>query len=148
MKMIKGAKLKVQVAIQGDELRISGKKRDDLQGAIALVIATFAFLMIIGALMTGERGVISPRAQRTLPKTFLGRIFLTWLYPGAGLGYIYLICLFAALVVTLSAVELYYESTMSNFFGRESVLAAGFLLLCYLTIYLGVNRLIMMSITM
>jgi len=37
VKMIKGAKLKVQVAIQGDELRISGKKRDDLQDAIALV---------------------------------------------------------------------------------------------------------------
>jgi len=37
MKVIKGAKLKVQVAIQGDELRISGKKRDDLQDAIALV---------------------------------------------------------------------------------------------------------------
>ena len=31
IKMIKGNKLKVQVAIQGDELRISGKKRDDLQ---------------------------------------------------------------------------------------------------------------------
>jgi uncharacterized protein YajQ (UPF0234 family) len=37
VKMIKGAKLKVQVAIQGDELRISGKKRDDLQDAIALI---------------------------------------------------------------------------------------------------------------
>jgi len=37
VKAIKGAKLKVQVAIQGDELRISGKKRDDLQDAIALV---------------------------------------------------------------------------------------------------------------
>ncbi len=37
MKAIKGAKLKVQVAIQGDELRVSGKKRDDLQEAIALV---------------------------------------------------------------------------------------------------------------
>ena len=34
---IKGAKLKVQTAIQGDELRVSGKKRDDLQGAIALI---------------------------------------------------------------------------------------------------------------
>lgn len=34
---IKDAKLKVQAAIQGDELRISGKKRDDLQAAIALV---------------------------------------------------------------------------------------------------------------
>ena len=31
---IKDAKLKVQAAIQGDELRISGKKRDDLQAAI------------------------------------------------------------------------------------------------------------------
>lgn len=37
VKAIKDAKLKVQAAIQGDELRISGKKRDDLQEAIALV---------------------------------------------------------------------------------------------------------------
>jgi cyclic-di-GMP-binding protein len=37
VKAIKEAKLKVQAAIQGDELRISGKKRDDLQDAIALI---------------------------------------------------------------------------------------------------------------
>jgi uncharacterized protein YajQ (UPF0234 family) len=37
MKTIKAMKVKVQVAIQGDELRISGKKRDDLQAAIALI---------------------------------------------------------------------------------------------------------------
>mgnify|MGYP002634145694 CR=1 FL=1 len=37
IKAAKGSKLKVQVAIQGDELRVSGKKRDDLQAAIALV---------------------------------------------------------------------------------------------------------------
>ncbi len=37
VKAIKGAKLKTQVAIQGDELRVSGKKRDDLQNAIALI---------------------------------------------------------------------------------------------------------------
>ena len=34
---IKGTKLKVQVAVQGDELRVSGKKIDDLQEAIAHV---------------------------------------------------------------------------------------------------------------
>jgi len=34
---IKDSKLKVQAAIQGDELRISGKKRDDLQAAIQLL---------------------------------------------------------------------------------------------------------------
>ncbi len=37
VKAIKGSKLKIQVAIQGDELRVSGKKRDDLQAAIQLV---------------------------------------------------------------------------------------------------------------
>lgn len=36
-KALKDSKLKVQAAIQGDELRVSGKKRDDLQAAIALV---------------------------------------------------------------------------------------------------------------
>ncbi len=37
VKAVKGSKLKVQVAIQGDELRVSGKKRDDLQSAIELI---------------------------------------------------------------------------------------------------------------
>lgn len=36
-KSVKDAKIKVQVAIQGDELRVSGKKRDDLQATIAHV---------------------------------------------------------------------------------------------------------------
>ena len=37
VKGLKDSKLKVQTAIQGDELRVTGKKRDDLQDAIALV---------------------------------------------------------------------------------------------------------------
>ena len=37
IKIIKESKLKVQVSIQGDELRISGKKRDDLQQTITLL---------------------------------------------------------------------------------------------------------------
>ena len=36
-KLIKQSKLKVQAAIQGDQLRITGKKRDDLQEAITLL---------------------------------------------------------------------------------------------------------------
>jgi uncharacterized protein YajQ (UPF0234 family) len=35
--MVKSGKLKVQVAIQGDELRVTGKKRDDLQQTIAAI---------------------------------------------------------------------------------------------------------------
>ncbi len=37
VKAIKDAKLKVTPAIQGDEIRVSGKKIDDLQAVIALV---------------------------------------------------------------------------------------------------------------
>jgi len=37
VRAIKDSKLKVQAAIQGDELRVTGKKRDDLQAAIQLV---------------------------------------------------------------------------------------------------------------
>jgi cyclic-di-GMP-binding protein len=37
VKMIKDKKLKVQTAIQGDKLRVTGKKRDDLQEVIAML---------------------------------------------------------------------------------------------------------------
>jgi len=37
VKDIKATKMKVQVAIQGEELRVTGKKRDDLQEVIAFL---------------------------------------------------------------------------------------------------------------
>lgn len=37
VKMVKDAKLKVQTAIQGEKLRVSGKKRDDLQKVISML---------------------------------------------------------------------------------------------------------------
>ena len=37
VKAVKGTKIRVQLAIQGDELRVSGKKRDDLQEVIAFI---------------------------------------------------------------------------------------------------------------
>jgi hypothetical protein len=39
---VKQSKLKVQAAIQGDTVRVTGAKRDDLQGAIALLRKEFA----------------------------------------------------------------------------------------------------------
>jgi uncharacterized protein YajQ (UPF0234 family) len=37
VKLVKNTKLKVQVAIEGEKLRVSGKKRDDLQTAIQVL---------------------------------------------------------------------------------------------------------------
>jgi hypothetical protein len=39
VKTIKAGKLKVQAQIQGDQVRVTGKKRDDLQETIALLRA-------------------------------------------------------------------------------------------------------------
>lgn len=37
VKLLKDSKIKVQAAIQGDKIRVTGKKRDDLQEAIAML---------------------------------------------------------------------------------------------------------------
>jgi len=37
VKLVKDTKLKVQIAIQGDQVRVSGKKRDDLQAVMKLL---------------------------------------------------------------------------------------------------------------
>ncbi|MGH8553105.1 MAG: DUF520 family protein, partial [Methylococcales bacterium] len=37
IKIIKESKVKVQASIQGDQVRVSGKKRDDLQQIISLL---------------------------------------------------------------------------------------------------------------
>ncbi len=39
VKSIKSAKLKTQASIQGDEIRVSGKKRDDLQATMSMIKA-------------------------------------------------------------------------------------------------------------
>ncbi|MCC5866349.1 MAG: YajQ family cyclic di-GMP-binding protein [Wenzhouxiangella sp.] len=40
VKQVKASKIKVQASIQGDQVRVTGKKRDDLQAAIALLKET------------------------------------------------------------------------------------------------------------
>jgi cyclic-di-GMP-binding protein len=40
VKLVKGTKLKVQAAIQGDQLRVTGKNKDDLQAVMRLLRET------------------------------------------------------------------------------------------------------------
>ncbi|MCI5066520.1 YajQ family cyclic di-GMP-binding protein, partial [bacterium] len=44
VKSVKGQKMKVQAQIQGEQLRVTGKKRDDLQGIIAHLKESFSEL--------------------------------------------------------------------------------------------------------
>jgi uncharacterized protein YajQ (UPF0234 family) len=44
VKLIKDTKLKVQASIQGDQVRVNGKKRDDLQAVIAMLKESSLYL--------------------------------------------------------------------------------------------------------
>lgn len=64
----------------------------------AMTLASF-YWYIMGALVTSERPEMSERVKRRLPSSFLGRMFLTWLNPGPGCGYMFVVANGTALVL-------------------------------------------------
>ena len=66
-----------------------------------LVLATFAgcYWYLMGAMLTAERPEMSERVKRRLPRSFLGRVFLTWLNPGPGTGYMFVVANATTIVV-------------------------------------------------
>ena len=95
---------------------------------------------IAGSIMMGERGTIPARARRSLPSSLLGRVFLTWLNPGAGPGYIFILLSFVGSAFTLAIAPwvLLQPSQRNIQFSLLIYLAA---MTCYLALYLGLVRL-------
>lgn len=109
------------------------------------VSAVFLFMHwgIAGSIMMGERGTIPVRARRTLPSTLLGRIFLTWLNPGAGPGYIFVMLSFIGSVISLVVGPwILLDPNLTNF--QIPLLVYILALTCYLALYLGTVRLVCM----
>jgi hypothetical protein len=103
---------------------------------------------IMGMFMNGESTEMSARVKRQLPQSFLGRAFFTWFNPGPATGYLFAIVNFFG-VCLLAGVALL--ANLWFFSGRtpgwapaahEMILILAFLELCYITIYLGVGRLL------
>jgi hypothetical protein len=80
------------------------------EGNVLFALSIFAGLYwaLAGAFLSGETAQLSPRAKRSLPQSFLGRMLFTWFNPGSGTGYVFallnLVAVFltAALAVSLS----------------------------------------------
>jgi len=113
---------------------------------IVFMVATLIISLAIGGLIAGERGILSPRAQRTLPRTLMGRLFLTWFYPGAGLGYIFMCCLVTSLVLSWMALGLLGNSLRLGIEYGETVAAIGVVVWAYFVLYGGLARLFMLII--
>jgi hypothetical protein len=101
---------------------------------------------VIGSLTSGESPQLSPRAKRSLPHSFLGRVFLTWLNPGPNTGYLFVVGAYGSAVVVMVAVPLFGQLLGDAFavpiaparFADSWLFVA--LTWCYLAIYLGIGR--------
>ncbi len=107
------------------------------------VTTLFMHWGVAGSMIMGERGTIPARARRSLPSTLMGRVFLTWLNPGAGPGYIFVLLSFfgSALGLMLAPMVLLPSSSLSDLTSLAMYLVA---LTCYLALYLGLVRLFCM----
>lgn len=98
---------------------------------------------VLGSLFIGERGITSPRTQRTLPSSLLGRVFLTWMNPGGGPGFFFTICSFAGLLVATNIIMFIPGFQIASAY---DTLQFGGQILAYLIMYLGIGRLIMIML--
>jgi len=96
---------------------------------------------ILGSFMIGELAILSPRARRTLPRTALGRILLTWLQPGSGTGYVFVLA-------SLGGTFLYSIGIFGWSSPQESLVAGtlGLAIWTVVAAYLGLARIIMLFI--
>jgi hypothetical protein len=106
---------------------------------------------IMGALMVGESPRLSSRVKRKLPRSFLGRMFLTWFYPGPGTGYVLALCGLACALLTMGIIAFFGDR--AGLFPRrpwvptvDAICTFGMLAVSYITIYLGLGLLLMRAL--
>jgi len=125
-------------------MMISFGAQNDLQSMIGVGLNFLFFHWgVAGCLMMGEQGIIPIRARRSLPSSLLGRLFLTWMNPGAGPGYVFVLLSFAGSAFTLVLAPWALLSSVQHNIG-PGLLVYAIALTCFLALYLGLTRLICM----
>ncbi len=116
--------------------------RAELEMLYVALSVGLVYWYVGGSLLAGESAVMSDRIKRTLPQSYFGRLFFTWLNPGPGSGF-----MFAAVNMTFL--------TMLYFLGMFYIDVArlktpdylyGVLFFAYAIAYLGTGRLVVMGL--
>jgi hypothetical protein len=119
----------------------------DRESILIFVIIAGIHWYAMGALMTGEMPRLSSRVKRRLPRTFLGRMFFTWFFPGPGTGYMLAICGQFSTLLTAGTAYLILETagaakvmpSRTGGLTPERLFIYGVLALSYATLYLGLG---------
>lgn len=94
---------------------------------------------IAGSFIVGERGFISMRAKRTLPDGIVSRLFCSWLIPGPGTGYVFVILSSLGASIALMISPLMTSERLWDYWFAMVWFAIAINL--YLAFYLGIGRL-------
>ncbi|HEV7279327.1 MAG TPA: hypothetical protein VGN57_03860 [Pirellulaceae bacterium] len=114
------------------------------QAGVVQVIPIFCLCYwgLMGSFIVGERGALSPRVRRSLPRSTMGRVFLAWFCPGSGAGYFFVVAnvigasIFAA--VLYGAADIFDPDTSAF---AEETLTVCIVTPLYAISYLGFVRL-------
>ena len=106
---------------------------------------------VMGALMVGESPRLSSRVKRKLPRSFLGRVFFTWFYPGPGTGYVLSLCGLVCALLTVG-LTIFFGDRAGLFPRRpgtptiDAIWTFGVLGVSYIAVYLGLGLLLMRAL--
>jgi len=118
----------------------------DMRDINAVVLLSAIFLglywYIMGAMMTSEWPYLSRRVQRSLPQSKMGRVFLTWMNPGPGTGYMFSVANLTMIVVVGLLLMGWFSSIATSSPSMDQVFYFLILGWCYLIVFLGLGRLL------
>jgi hypothetical protein len=107
------------------------------------VMVIGGYWLLMGTLMLSESPELSPRVQRTLPRTFAGRALLTWFNPGPGTGFVFSV---TSGVVAVAGLAIFGSLVPVRRPPRTESLVFAMVIAGYLLGYLGIVRLIAMPL--
>jgi hypothetical protein len=110
---------------------------------LAFVAGLYWFVM--GAMMNGEAADMSRRVKRSLPQSLVGRVFLTWLSPGSGTGFMFTVANLTTIAL-LGLAALAVRSSSGNATARGIGTQECVYFICigwaYTAAYLGLGRIV------
>lgn len=116
---------------------------------IAMAMCSGAYWYVMGTMLTAERPTMSQRVRRSLPQSFFGRMFLTWLNPGPASGYMFVIANVTSLIV-LCLLAVMFGEVMRPGSGRRpdglECIYFAFIGWGYVVAYLGIGLLVVRAL--
>jgi hypothetical protein len=120
----------------------------DTEAVLVMAILVGAYWYVMGALLTSEQPEMSQRVKRSLPSSFLGRVFLTWFSPGPGTGYLFAVAIVSSiLVVGLTAMAIAeFSGTRAGWPSGQEVFYFLVISWGYLVAYLGLGLIVVSAL--